>query len=204
MIRLVGITQRVITDPRHGERRDALDQRWIPLLASCGLTGVPLPNHPDTALSLLRHIPLAGLILTGGNSLMTVGGDAPERDTTEAALLDTATALNIPVLGVCRGAQMIWAWAGGTLTPARNHVGDHPIDGPDGPRTVNSFHDFAPDGTPPPGVTVTARCPTDGRVEAFRLGGGRIRAILWHPERDTVLHPADRTLIETHFGEDRT
>lgn len=202
MTRLVGITQRVITDARHGERRDALDQRWIPLLASCGLTGVALPNHPDTAITLLHRLPLAGVILTGGNSPVTVGGDAPERDATETALLNTTATLAVPVLGICRGAQMIWTWAGGALTRVSTHVGNHEIEGPDGRRTVNSFHDFAPDGPTPPGITVTARCRADGRAEAFELDGGRIRAILWHPERAMALHPADRTLIETQFGKD--
>ena len=49
------------------------------------------------------------MVLTGGNDLAALGGDAPERDATENALLDAAESRRLPVIGVCRGMQVIQA-----------------------------------------------------------------------------------------------
>ncbi|CAA7613732.1 Peptidase C26 [Magnetospirillum sp. LM-5] len=190
MTRLVGLSQRVVIDARTGERRDALDQRWAPFLAACGMTGVPLPNHPESALKVAQACGLAALILTGGNDLAALGGDAPERDETERALLDWA-AERLPVLGVCRGAQHLAFLSGGQLERVAGHAGTrHQVE----PlvREVNSYHDWAIT-LAPPGADVLARAG-DGSIEAFRLGNRT--AILWHPEREPVPHPDDVALLK--------
>lgn len=52
------------------------------------------------------------LVLTGGNSLTMLDGDAPERDLVEKELLRYADNKNIPVLGVCRGMQLMQEFEG--------------------------------------------------------------------------------------------
>src|SRR5277367_5493920 len=103
----VAITQRVSRVPVYGERRDCLDQAWTKFLAACGLLPVLLPNFTDVALALCEDVRIAGLVLTGGNDLAELGGDAPERDAVENALLDLAERRSLPVIGVCRGMQLI-------------------------------------------------------------------------------------------------
>jgi hypothetical protein len=61
---------------------------------------VRLPNVTEGARELCDRTGIAGLVLTGGNDLAALGGDAPERDTTENALLDFAERRKLPVLGV--------------------------------------------------------------------------------------------------------
>jgi gamma-glutamyl-gamma-aminobutyrate hydrolase PuuD len=51
------------------------------------------------ALELCDPAGIAGLVLTGGNDLAALGGDAPERDTIENALPDFAERRKLPVLG---------------------------------------------------------------------------------------------------------
>lgn len=190
MTRRVGLTQRVVIDARTAERRDALDQRWAPFLAACGQVGVPLPNHPRTALALAEACGLSALILTGGNDLAALGGDAAERDETERALLDWA-AERLPVLGVCRGAQHLAFLAGGQLARVDGHAGTRHEVAPLG-REVNSYHDWAI-VAPPPGATILAQA-ADGTIEAFRLGNRT--GILWHPEREVHPHPDDVALLK--------
>lgn len=185
MTTLVAVSQRVAVDPRHGERRDALDQRWGHYLAACGLTPVPLPNHEAAARALVAGLPVAGLLLTGGNSLAEYGGDAPERDAAELAALAEARGRGLPVLGVCRGMQVLLHAFGVALRPVPGHVGTHSLD--DG-RTVNSFHDLgALDAGP---FHVLARA-ADGVVEAIRHPTERLRAIMWHPERTQPFEDLD-------------
>ena len=95
-VKAVGVTQRVSVDPAYGERRDCLDQAWTRFLAACGLLPVLLPNVSQAALALCDAVSVSGLVLTGGNDLSTLGGDAPERDITENALLDLAERRGLP------------------------------------------------------------------------------------------------------------
>ena len=80
-------------------RRDCLDQAWTKFLAACELLPVLLPNVTDAALAIFETAGIAGLVLTGGNDLAALGGDAPERDDVENALLDLAEQRGLPVLG---------------------------------------------------------------------------------------------------------
>jgi len=104
-MKIVAVTQRVVVDPPHGTRRDCLDQVWVKFLLECGLIPIPIPNSVEAALQISGKV--SGIVLTGGNDLIACGGDAPERDETETALLDLAVHRDLPVLGVCRGMQMI-------------------------------------------------------------------------------------------------
>lgn len=65
-----------------------------------------------------------------------------KRDVLEWALMKRAVELNIPIIGVCRGAQMLCALAGGyLLQDVRNHGGRHLINTSDGQSImVNSIH----------------------------------------------------------------
>jgi putative glutamine amidotransferase len=194
---LVAVTQRVAVDARYGERRDALDQRWTPFLAACGLVPLLLPNDLDAALSLLAATPVRGLLLTGGNTLAAYGGDAPERDRVEQEALVFARARRMPVLGVCRGMQVLLHAFGVPLAPVDGHAGRP--HGVTGGRTVNSFHDFAAVHDAGP-LSVLARAD-DGVVEAVAHPSERIRGVMWHPERGDAFDDRDLTLVRHLFRE---
>lgn len=75
-MKAVAVTQRVSVVTACGERRDCLDQAWTRFLAASGLLPVLLPNVPEVALALCEGSGIAGLVLTGGNDLAALGGDA--------------------------------------------------------------------------------------------------------------------------------
>lgn len=199
----VGVTQRVQIDPRHGERRDALDQRWHPFLAASGILGVPLPNDPALALKSVRTLGLRGILLTGGNDLAVLGGDAPERDATEAALLDLA-ARGLPVLGVCRGLQMILAHFGAVPVPVAGHVAvRHPLVFQGRSRTVNSYHGYGAAAAIVASATAGAlevTAAVDGTAEAVRHRSLPIAGLMWHPEREEPFDPLDIEFFKKFFG----
>jgi putative glutamine amidotransferase len=194
----VAITQRVTVVPEYGERRDCLDQAWPRFIAACGLLPLPLPNVVEVALAMCRDSDLAGLVLTGGNDLAALGGDAPERDATENALLDAAESRGLPVLGVCRGMQLIQQRCAVPLQRVEGHVTRRQIVHIDGePTEVNSYHRFgARESRPPLEVWAVA---ADGVVKAIRHTARPTIGIMWHPERNTPFTANDVALFRRVF-----
>ena len=202
----IALTQRVEDLPDRGERRDALDQEWSRLVEAVGASPVLVPNTLTDPAGFLVASGVSLLVLTGGNDLTHLPGasnTAPERDATERALLDAAGDSGIPVLGVCRGLQLMVDRAGGSLVPIEGHVATtHRTlvrDGHDWPlvrdREVNSFHDWGIPGDGLVGLEVLATAP-DGTVEAACHPELPQVGIMWHPEREPH-HPADNELIGT-------
>ena len=197
-MKLIAVTQRVDVSSPHGERRDALDQRWSLFLAQCGLVAVPLPNNPELAAEIVRRVAVQGLLLTGGNTLACYGGDAPERDRTEDHLLTLASERDLPVIGVCRGMQMIQHWSAVQLVRVSGHVTpEHEIQLNGRSEIVNSYHDYgATDSVPD--LIVQARS-TDGVVEAVRHRKHRVCGMMWHPERYAAFPASDVDIFRDWF-----
>ena len=162
---------------------------------------------------------LDGLLLTGGNDMdpvlfgETILNDTvqlcPERDRAEYEALKLAVQKDLPVLGICRGCQLINVALGGTLyqdlaaqkglvhsDPALRHEvsveGDSVLGQLFGTRfLVNSTHHQAVKDTAP-GLRVTARSK-EGLVEAFEHETLPVLATQFHPERLTGALWDDRT-----------
>ncbi|MEE9383884.1 MAG: gamma-glutamyl-gamma-aminobutyrate hydrolase family protein [Nannocystaceae bacterium] len=194
---LIALTQRV--DVREdGERRDALDQRWHRVLATLGAVALILPNDPAQALDLVATLRPRGIILTGGNTLMAYGGDAPERDATESALLDCARIGRLAVLGVCRGMQMMLLRDGGELHRVEGHVQRSMTIRAENRRLqVNSYHDLALRSVPP-GWRAWASGP-GGVIKGARHDDLPWSAIMWHPEREPQLPSHDEGRMRALF-----
>lgn len=212
-MRAVGLTQRVEEVAGRGERRDCLDQAWAPLLAEAGLLAVPLPNlglGRDPA-ALLDALGLAGVVLTGGNDLAHLPGaraTAPERDAAERALLERCRARGLPVLGVCRGLQLLLAEDGAALERVADHAGrTHALVPGEAPgaeavrrELVNSYHEWGVRAAAlPPSWALLAAAP-DGVVEAARHRSLPWWGIGWHPERG-ARDPRDVALLRRLFTE---
>lgn len=145
-----------------------------------------------------------GLLLPGGGDLDPAlygqapqGGDPPEpeRDRRELALCRRFLAEEKPILGICRGAQVIAAALGGSLL--QRIEGHDRLDGADrlhdtrtaglllrlyGPEAVvNSAHHQAVDRLPPDCRLL--QISVDGVVEAFCHNTLPVLAVQWHPER---------------------
>lgn len=200
MKKLIGITMRVISS-MDNERRDAIAQDWGRFMHTVGVDWVPLPNIGPDAAGLAARIGVSGLLFSGGDSI----GVTPERDETETSLLLWALAENVPVLGVCRGMQVLQHSFGGELCPVdrRRHVGGrHPIRFENGEqREVNSWHTtgLLP-GMLAASLSAVACCPMDGTVEAVMGRDAPLYGVLWHPEREAVANPADVRLCRELWG----
>ena len=201
-----GITQRVEIIQKYEERRDCLDRRWISLFSELGWLVIPLPNiASDYAEKLLNELKLDAYVLSGGNSLdlpeSSTNDVAPERDSFEKQLLESAMIHTIPVLGVCRGMQMLNVHFGGSLTPVENHAGTrHKLSALSDnfrlPTSVNSYHKWGiQDRVLAEGLIPIAQ-DSDGNIEAFEHTDYRMFGIMWHPEREEPFCPLDIELIK--------
>jgi len=118
-VKIVAVSQRVDHYPDRNETRDALDQRLAAFVAICGHVSVPVPNALGGAIrDWLAVVHPAAVVLSGGNDI----GQCAERDDTELALLAYAQERQLPVLGICRGMQMLAHWSGTGLHPVEGHV----------------------------------------------------------------------------------
>jgi putative glutamine amidotransferase len=198
-MKMIAVTQRVVTNSKTKERRDALEQAWYGFLERCDLLPLIIPNHLSMAKTLIRRNALCGVLLTGGNHMAAYGGDAPERDEVEAYLLSRAKATNQPLLGVCRGMQMIMHDAGVQLEPVQGHVSAQQVIEIDGGRhTVNSYHTLGATHTTAE-LCVWAQSE-DGVVKAIHAKEKPITGIMWHPERMSPYRKEDIQLFRSHFS----
>jgi putative glutamine amidotransferase len=166
-------------------------------LKACDIKAVILPNH-DSSLHILPR--LDGVIFSGGNTLVKYGGDAPERDSLERNILLWAVSHKFPLIGVCRGMQMMIDFAGGTPIETPQHIGSrHDVELPEQNRIriVNSFHSWGFKEVPST-YHVWARCG-DGVIEGVRHHVLPFCGIMWHPEREKTFNADDKKLFIEMF-----
>ena len=209
----IGITQKLIQHPCYNETMDCLDINWAKLLTSLNIMPVPLPLLQDdsNAQIILNNMKLDGLILSGGNNLAQYDEHknnslSIQRDKYETTLLQSALRFNLPILGVCRGLQIINVYYGGKLIKVNDHAGTrHNLIIKDDnklfslPSNVNSFHNYAiPNGELGSGLIALAH-DCNNNIEAFYNTKNKILAIMWHPEREDPPSEIDCQLIRKHF-----
>lgn len=183
----IAISQRVISSQTE-TTKDALEHDYVTYYRSLGIQLHPVPNILDDVNGFIDEIDAQGIILSGGNNV----GEYPARDNTEKKLLDAAIQTKIPVLGECRGMQLINIHFGGSLIEVENHVAkEHEVTLKNSAKVrfrkktmaVNSYHRF--------GFTVkecakalqTFAVAPDGVIEGVFHPTHRIAGVLWHPER---------------------
>ncbi len=178
--------------------------------------GVCLPGGPDLQPSTYRGKPHPKL-----------GPTEPRVDALELALIRAADRRNLPILGICRGMQVLNVARGGTLHQhLPDVVGDqlqhrqaehgsvttHHVDtAPQsrlraalgGPRLeVNSFHHQAIRKLGQ-SLVATAWAP-DGTIEAVEGPGGRlVLGVQWHAEGLEAHGPLFELLVSAAAGEER-
>jgi len=195
-LKLVAISQRVEVFTKYNEVRDVLDQRLNSFCITAGYLPVPIPNVLDEKIikQWLTYLQPSAIILSGGNNI----GEIQKRDSVEKNLLNYAQDKNCPVLGICRGMQMMTCWAGGSLKPVQGHVGDrHNITGEINGK-VNSFHNFSASECPSGFITLATS--GDGEIEAFRHEILPWEGWMWHPEREPTYHERDLTRMQNLFS----
>lgn len=198
-----------------------LHASYVDAITEAGGIAVLLPPQPDAAGQLAAR--LDGLLLSGGADISPdrygqaphaqTSGTRPDRDDWELRLLRQALAAGLPVLGVCRGAQVLNVALGGTIEqhvpdvtghekhrPAPGVFGETEVRLTPGSRTAElvgtgvkvQCHHHQAIGRLADGLRAVGHSP-DGVVEAVEMPGAPfVLAVQWHPEQD---HQADPRLF---------
>ncbi len=190
----VGISLRVVLVDKFNEKRDVLSQDWTKFLEKINAYPILIPNTLSNVEEFFSKIHIDVLVLSGGDNI----GEYPERDETEKRLINFAIKKNIPILGVCRGMQILNDYFGGTTIIANNqqHVGkSHTVDliNPKFSQNfgknllnVNSFHNnIITHENLGKNLEPFALCTNDDTVEGFFHKNFSIIGVMWHPERDS-------------------
>lgn len=191
-------SQRVDIIESYGERRDCADQNIARLIYACGYIPIPMVNEPELTKKFCNAIRPDGVLLTGGNDLANYGGNAPERDETEKRLLEYVEQSSTPLLGICRGMQMIADRYGTKLEKVEGHVRkNHAIKGKINRNGVNSFHGMGIRELSP--ILEELARTEDGVIEAIRHKTYTVMGIMWHPERVDGFDREDIELIKQFY-----
>lgn len=192
---------------------------------------LPVVEHDQDVKRMLDHCD--GLLVTGGNDLdpryygdfpkAGLGELEPRRDAFDTKLVDLALARrSLPILGICRGCQVLNVVANGTLyqdiytelSLAGNHTlklspKSHPTQTvriePDSKLfeifqtetlDTNSFNHQASKDIGE-GFRVTMRTNTDDLVEGIEMQGERfVVGVQWHPETMAAEHHEYQALFD--------
>ena len=198
-MRNVIFTQRVEVVESYQERRDCADQRIASFISACGYLPIPVPNNAGMVQALIANLDPAGIILTGGNSLVKYGGNAPERDAMDMALIVAASERKIPLYGFCRGMQSILDYWGNLLVNVKGHVAvRHKVFGLGAGVEVNSYHNQA--CLKISSQEIAALMETeDGVIEMIRHRELPVMAVMWHPEREKIFSEFDIRCVTDLF-----
>jgi putative glutamine amidotransferase len=189
---------------------------YVAAVERTGAASIVLPISDPPRTELLELVD--GLILIGGADFdpATYGArrdpateaTAPARDAFEIALVRAALESDLPLLGICRGMQILNVALGGTLrqdiatddeNPHRRVLGtfegtDHTVAIEPGSlaaaatgeevHTVRCHHHQGVEDLGE-GLVVSARATVDNLVEAIEAEDGRwVLGVQWHPEAD--------------------
>jgi putative glutamine amidotransferase len=194
------------------QRADLLPSEYAEAVRSTGGVPVLLPpvDEPGAADVVVDRID--ALVISGGADVdpsrygaephERTAGWRPDRDAWEAALLTAAEARALPVLGVCRGMQVMAVHAGGTLDQHTPDLVGHDEHSPGGD-VYGRVQVATAAGTRIAGLVgdtlevschhhqsvrthpgfVAAAHASDGTLEAMEAVGDRFCvAVQWHPE----------------------
>jgi putative glutamine amidotransferase len=186
----IGISLRIVSASGYNEKRDALSHDWTKFFNKLGAYPLLIPNTLKDIPSFLDDIKVEGLILSGGDNI----SDDVDRDETEQQILNYSIEKKIPLVGVCRGMQVINKFFGGSIESLDNseHVGNsHSVSLNEKFLSflqtknlqVNSFHhnvikqkNLGHDLEP-------FAVANDNTVEGFYHSELPIVGVMWHPER---------------------
>ncbi len=209
-MRRIGITQSLIKNKAYHEIRGSLDINYNRLILQCGFIPIILPYDIDFE-NYFNLFKIDGVLLTGGNDLSVCRSNelSIARDNYEKKLLQFCIKNEIPVLGICRGMQIIADLFNSTFKTVKNEVNKrgsliinpisrfyHDLNKID---EVNSYHNFSINKLSDD--LIISATNKKGVIKAIEHKKKSIFGQMWHPERENPFSKPQLLLIQEFFNE---
>jgi gamma-glutamyl-gamma-aminobutyrate hydrolase PuuD len=212
---LIAVSMRVTENHTYVEQRDSLSHDWAQLFNAISVTPILIPNLIEDPTKYLKDLPISGLILTGGESVIENDTSNQvtaykKRDATELNLLSYASENKIPILGTCRGLQLINRFFNGKNSSRINQTHNHTVACnhditiltnsiiPDMSKQIISVNSYHEDGVLIEEISSELRAFAtwnNETVEGIYHPELPILAIQWHPERNSEITSLDEKII---------
>ncbi len=202
------VTQRLLNNDTYQEQREMLDVSWGKLFQKIDLMPLILPYEYDFE-RYFEEFKIDGVLLTGGNDLnsLTKSDLSQKRDDFENKLIHYSLGHHIPILGVCRGMQIIAKYFGSSFMKVDGQVNiTHTIKVNKNSKyakylneikEVNSFHNYAIQ-TLANELSISATSE-DAIIKAIEHKKYKIFAQMWHSERVENFNIDELNLIKAFF-----
>ncbi len=202
MKKYILISQSLIYNKARNELSDFIDTRLINFFTKLNYIPITISNFYNNPNFYLNSFTFSAIILTGGSDF----GKFPRRDKLENNLIKYSIRKKVPLIGICRGMQMINRFFNGKLVKIDNHVKvKHLILNVKSKKkeVVNSYHNYAIyEKTMHKNLSVLHRCFNDNSIESFKHKKHKILGIMWHPEREKKFKDFDKKLIKNFIKND--
>ena len=176
---------------------DSIDQNFFLFSNLCNFEIFLLPNK----YKILEEINLNsfdGIILSGGGNIFQISKKKTKRDQIEKDLMEFSIKKKKPLLGICRGMQVIQSFFGIKLKKVNNHVNTrHNISYLNSEIKVNSFHNYG-SYTTDTYLKILAKSD-DNVIESIKHNNLPMMGIMWHPEREKKIKQFDINIFKSFF-----
>lgn len=190
----IGITMRITEESKYIEKRDSLAMDWSNYLFSYfpDDSFIYLPNLGSKIIDYLDYWKVTTVILSGGDDI----GKYDIRDENELNIIKHCVKKNIPLIGICRGMQILHKYYGGELSfsQSKKHVNIyHKIKLIDEKELeVNSYHtNMIDEKSLHKSFQIIGRCLNDESIEVIQ--NSKALGIMWHPEREMSFYSKSYT-----------
>ena len=194
----IGITMRMTNAQGYHEPRDTIAQDWPRYMNYIFPESnyFFIPNIGEGAIDYCKKKNINVLIITGGDNI----GVYEKRDETELILLKFMINNKLPVIGICRGMQLIHYYFGGSIKEGdsnfikEHRATSHKVAIKDEIINVNSYHNCRiQESTLSKNLSILSRNISDNSIEAIK--GEKLLGLMWHPERDLNFSTYTKKLI---------
>ena len=197
---IVAVSTRITEESNYYEIRDSISHDLIKGFELNGYIPLLIPNSSIEPKQYYKKIKFNLLILSGGddliveNKITNINKEKHKRDLVEVKFLKFCIAKNIPVIGICRGMQLINIFFDGSITSLnnKNHTNtNHKVKIEKDAKSlfpsevffVNSFHENVVLKRDISSQFLPLMYAEDESVEAFVHKKYPILGVMFHPER---------------------